>query len=51
MLIVWDSNTRKIPPQLRALVDALPPREERFNWKRPEGRGDLVIGYAIVAPK
>jgi hypothetical protein len=51
MLIVWEEGSRKIPPPLQALVEARPAREERFNWKRAEGRGDLVIGYAIVAPK
>jgi 4-amino-4-deoxy-L-arabinose transferase-like glycosyltransferase len=51
MLIVWDESSRRIPPQLEPLVAARPAREERFNWKGPTGRGDLVIGYAIVAPK
>lgn len=51
MLIVWEATSRKIPEALEALVAARPAREERFAWRRSKGRGDLVIGYAIVLPK
>jgi len=51
MLIVWEVSTKRIPPALQQLVAAAPAREERFRWRRPRGRGDLAIGYAIVPPK
>jgi 4-amino-4-deoxy-L-arabinose transferase-like glycosyltransferase len=51
LLIVWEARTRRIPVPLQALVDARPAREERFRWRRSKERGDLVIGYAIVAPR
>lgn len=51
MLIVWDAATRRIPPQLLPLLHGLPTAEERFHWRKREGSGDLVIGYAILRPK
>jgi hypothetical protein len=50
MLIVWDAATRRIPPQLAPLLQGRT-GEERFHWRKSEGSGDLVIGYAIVRPK
>ena len=51
MLIVWEASSKRIPEPLRPLVAASPAREERFRWRRSKERGDLVIGYAIFAPK
>ena len=51
MLIVWDASSRRIPVQLQPLIEGAPTGEERFDWRRGKGSGDLVIGYAIVRPK
>ena len=51
MLIVWDARTKRIPENLRPLVDALPTRTERFGWKQSKDYGDFIIGYAIVPPR
>jgi hypothetical protein len=51
MLIVWDARTKRIPENLRPLVDALPTRTEQFGWKQSKDYGDFTIGYAIVPPR
>ena len=51
MLIVWDAAGWRIPPQLEPLMQGARTGEERFLWRKKEGSGDLVIGYAIVPPK
>jgi 4-amino-4-deoxy-L-arabinose transferase-like glycosyltransferase len=51
MLIVWNAATRRIPPPLQPLLQGRPTGEERFHWRKREGGGDLVVGYAIVRPK
>ena len=51
MLIVWDANTNRIPIHLRSLVASQPAQQERFKWPLSAGHSELVIGYAIIAPK
>ena len=51
MLIVWDDASWRVPPQLQHLMAGARTGEEWFHWRKKEGTGDLVIGYAIVPPR
>ena len=51
MLIVWQAKTGDVPPRLLPLLATSKTGEEKFDFSPRKGQRELVVGYAIVAPK
>lgn len=51
-LVVWDpSRTDRLSKATKARISSVPASEVRFAWPHAKDRADLVIAYAIVAPR